>query len=287
MRSKLVGKLGLLKDKKPTLPKATIYKGKDSNVNDVVIVTDAWGMRFARYPIDPESLEVVIEKDFYKPELLAMERLVKKGDTVIDIGANIGLFTVFLSKLVGPKGHLYAFEPILDTYWRMRENLALNRCDNAAAYQQALSNKNGTATMNVFPEGYGAWNTFGTPKFGEIIAVSKESVPLIKLDSFAKRENLKKVDFLKIDVEGYEYDVLQGARDMLANNRVKYLSFEISEIPLKGAGRKGEDIFNILKSHGYLAYEYDHKINKFKGPIDTSDAYYQNFYASRSDMTRI
>ncbi len=265
----------------------TIITKALEGIKEPLIVTDSWGMRFTHYTTDSETLEVVTSKEFYEPELLAMRRLVRKGSTVVDVGANIGLFSVFLSREIGPGGELHAFEPVKDTFWRMQENLALNRCTNVTTNQLALSNKRGRETMNIFPEGYGAWNTFGKPVFGETKAVSKEKVTKTTLVDYCKDHGIKKIDFLKIDVEGFERDVLNGAGTLLAENRVKYLSFEISEIPLKGAGRSGLEIFDLLRSYGYSAYEFDPKLKRFKGPVESSEAFYQNFYASRSDMRKL
>ena len=280
-------KRSIRNNKKESFIPTPIPSEKEPKAALPIIITDQWGMRFSYYPTDAESLEVVIGKEFYKPELLAIRKLVKKGDTTIDIGANIGLFSVFLSKEVGSKGKMYAFEPVQETYWRMRENLTLNRCTNAFAYQQAVSNKNGKATMNIFPEGYGAWNTFGKPTFGKIVPVATESVKITTLDSFVRDNKIGKVDFLKIDVEGYEHDVLEGAKELLSRGKVKYLSFEISDIPLKGAGKTGAQIFDKLREYGYTAYEFNPESNKFTGPVETSESFYQNFYASRSDMKRL
>lgn len=254
---------------------------------EAVIVSDNWGMRFTYYPYDSENLEVVTKKEFYKPELLAMRKLVNKGDTVVDLGANIGMFSVYLGKEIGDTGKLYAFEPVRDTYWRMMENLSLNRSNNVTTYQQAVSNKIGKAKMNIFPAGYGAWNTFGKPTFGKIKPVSTELVEVTTIDTFVAKNKLRSIDFLKIDVEGFELDVLEGAKKSLKNGLVKYLSFEISEIPLKGAGRRPDDVFSFLKELGYKAYEFNEKTKKFHGPIDMSDTFYQNFYASKKDLRKL
>jgi FkbM family methyltransferase len=288
MNHKLLNKVKRKSDKKKTHSTSTpIPTDEQAKIFDTVIITDRRGMRFTHYSSDSESFEVVITKDFYEPELCAMEKLVKNGSTVIDVGANIGLFSVFLSREIGEKGKLFAFEPIKETFWRMRENLALNKCANVIPFQAAVSNKQGKATMNVFPEGYGAWNTFGKPVFGKIAPVAVEKVDILSLDSFAKSQSIKKIDFLKIDVEGFERDVLEGARELMSNNRVKYLSFEISDIPLKGAGRTSSEIFSILHEYGYKAYEFDPKKKKFVGPILESDSFYQNYFASKLDMRKI
>lgn len=269
------------------LRRTKIKSPADIAEKEPIILEDTWGMRFTRYPTDSETREVIVYKEFYKPELLAIQRLVKKGGVAIDIGANIGLFSVYLSKELGKKGKVYAFEPIKDTYWRMKENLTLNRCENVEAFQEAISNKKGKAVMNVFPEGYGAWNTFGKPQFGEIKPISRETVPVTTLDEFVKQKDIRKIDFLKIDVEGFELDVLQGGKKAITSNKVKHLSFEISQTPLEGAKRTGDDIFNILTKYGFKTYKFNPDSNKFEGPVFEPDVFYQNFYASKADMRKL
>ena len=69
--------------------------------------------------------------------------------------------SVLLSRLCGPNGHVWAFEPVPETYWRLRETLALNRCDNVIPVRAAVFEKNGVAKMNLFEPEHSEWNTFG------------------------------------------------------------------------------------------------------------------------------
>ena len=249
-----------------------------------IVITDDWGLRAIYYPWEAEELRDIISRDFYKPEFLAIKKLVKEEDTVVDVGANVGLFTALFSRQVGARGKVCAFEPVQETFWRLLETIGLNRCQNVSAYQMAVSAESGTVTMHVFEPKYAAWNSFGSPQFGEVKPIGKEKVKTLSLDSFSKEHQLKRINFLKIDVEGFEKDVLEGAQNLLKNGQVDYLSFEVSEIPLKAGGRTARDSFDLLRSFGYSAYRYDPSADKFTGPVMDSSEDYQNFYASRHKM---
>jgi len=249
-----------------------------------IVIIDSWGLRYIYYPWETEELKDIISREFYKPEFLAIKKLVKKGDIVIDVGANIGVFSAYLSREVGAAGKVFAFEPVKETFWRLQETLALNRCENLSAYQIALSNKPGNFTMNVFEPQYSAWNSFGRPQFGDVKPTGVEKVTADTLDRFADKHGLKKINFVKIDVEGFEKDVLEGAKKLLKAGAIDCLSFEISDIPLRGGGRVARDVFDLLASLGYVAYRYDSATDGFAGPVTNSSDDYQNFYASKHNL---
>jgi len=140
-------------------------------------------------------------------------------------------------------------------------------------------------------------NTFSTATRPGILLVTKlredhkpsstENVHATTVDIFAQTESLEYLDFVKIDVEGFERDVLEGAESSLRDKRIKHLSFEISEIPLKGGNRTAQEVFDLLKACGYLTYEFDPSAKKFRGPIGGSEAFYQNYYASTHSLTEL
>jgi hypothetical protein len=105
------------------------------------------------------------------------------------------------------------------------------------------------------------------------------------LDSFCDEQGVDRIDFLKIDVEGYERHVLAGAARLLDEGAISVLSFEISQIPLKASGVRPREIFELLERAGYAAFELAD--GGFTGPVHDSSAYYANYYASRDDLTRI
>ena len=155
-----------------------------------------------------------IEKygEFSHLEAKLFEQICKEGDIVIEVGANIGAHTVYLSKLVG-KGVVIAFEPQRLVFQNLCANLALNSISNVFAYQEAVSNENGTI---LIPEcDFTKNNNFG----GINIENTKNgtTVNKQKLDNFLNKINRLKL--LKIDVEGMEISVIKGASELIKKFR--------------------------------------------------------------------
>lgn len=132
----------------------------------------------------------------------AFRQYVVPGTTAIDVGAHIGSMTVPLARLVGPAGHVYAFEPQRAVFRELHHNLKLNGFDHATPYLMALSSKPGFLEMNpvVMDEGFGRVGKGG------------ERVEARTLDSFG----FSNVSLIKIDVEGHELEVLNGAMETIS-----------------------------------------------------------------------
>jgi FkbM family methyltransferase len=256
------------------------------------ILEDAHGMRFVLYPWDRPNLRNLLRHPYDIAEFKAIPHLVKFGDTAFDIGANVGVYSVLLSRLCGPTGRVWAFEPVPDTYWRLRETLVLNRCENVVPLATAICDKSGSVKMNLFDAQFAEWNSLGTPSMrapdgnpvlpGQSIDVEGQT-----LDQFCEAEGVERINFLKVDVEGFEVAVFRGAERLLRDRRVDYLCFEISKEPLKGAGVESRDVFRSLETHGYASYRFDGATGKFQGPVqDTAEAW-TNFFASWGDLSHI
>jgi FkbM family methyltransferase len=136
----------------------------------------------------------------------AMRRILRPGGTVIDIGANVGFTSLLAAKLVGPRGRVIAFEPCAATFAELQANIALNGFGNIKAYQFAVSDTVGTATLHAFPDNDLCQSSL-LPRDG---ATSAEAVRTINFETIARMVDLSSVDLVKIDVEGCEPQVLDG-----------------------------------------------------------------------------
>ena len=251
---------------------------------DPVVLTDQNDMRFVLYPWELESVDELLSKSFYRPDFRAIGRLLRPGDTAFDVGANIGSHSIMMSRCVGEAGRVFAFEPVASTAWLMRENLALNKVDNVELSTAAVSDAPGTLEMNLYDQRYSAWNSFGSASFDGIVPIETVMVKVECLDDVVRSRSVERIQFLKIDVEGFEIDVLKGARAILAGDSVDCLSFEISEIPLRASGHSAAEVFEFLASLGYGSYQFDEGADAFVGPFEGSQDFYANFYASRQDL---
>lgn len=257
----------------------------------VPIIQDAYGYRFAVYPYDRPNLLNLACHPADVAELKAIPRLIRSGDIAIDVGAHIGLYSILFSRLCGPRGHVWAFEPAPETYWRLRETLVLNRCENVVPVQAAVCDEDGTATMSLFDPSCAEWNTLARPEIDpsgrKVQSLPSVQVSSLTLDRFCERENISHINFLKVDVEGYESSVLAGAAELLRNHRVDFLCFEISQRPLVNAGFRSHDVFAALERHGYFSYALDKESGAFSGPVHDTQENWANFFASPNDLRKL
>ena len=143
-------------------------------------------------------------------EIDILERLFKAGDTVIEVGSNIGSHTVPLSQRLGPNGVLYAFEPQRLVFQLLSANIALNDCANVHAHWQGVGAESGSIRIaELSPHQF--------TNFGGIEAGVEQGndVPLTTIDSL----NLESCALIKADVEGMEVEVVQGAKETLKRCR--------------------------------------------------------------------
>jgi FkbM family methyltransferase len=254
------------------------------------IVQDVHGFRFVLYRYDQPNLLELTRHPADVAEFKVIPRLLRPGDVAFDVGANVGLYTVLLSRLCGPSGRVWAFEPVPETHWRLRETLALNRCENVVSVRAAVCDRDGTAMMNLFEPEHSEWNSLGKPLMGPADAPKvpphmSVDVTASTLDRFCEIEKIQRINFLKLDVEGFELAVFHGAERVLGDHRVDYVCFEISQLPLKGAGVRSREVFAALEAHGYSCYGLDKETGKFVGPVQDTTEDWANFFASRVDLT--
>lgn len=156
----------------------------------------------------------------YEPHIIeTMYQHIKPGNTCIDIGANIGHHTILMSHFVGEKGHVYAYEPIPYLRDQMARSLAINSIHNVTIHDVALSDKEGEMAL-FLREG-----NIGGSSFVSGVDTNELPVRVTTLD----RQHTEKVDFMKIDVEGYEYHVLLGGKQLIETYRPTII-FEWSPI---------------------------------------------------------
>jgi len=181
-----------------------------------------------------KSLEIYGE--YCQGEVDLFRQVIKKGDLVLDIGANIGAHTLFFAKKVGLKGEVHAFEPQRIIFQTLCGNMALNSMVKTHCYNMALGNTNGFLRIpQITP-----WMNFN---FGGVSVeghVQGDPIPLATIDSF----EFTRCHFIKIDVEGMEKKVLMGARETIRQHRpFLYVENDREE--------KSEALITYLKSLDY------------------------------------
>ena len=218
-------------------------------------------------------------------EQLLVRKLVRPGMLVFDVGANVGDYTILLSKLVSFSGKVYAFEPASSTFKKLQKRIVESDYINITASQKAVYSENISIELNEFPDDYSAWNSIGKPQMLDpqgsadyVPIIKTEMVEAITLDSFCYEHGIKQVDYLKLDVEGAESDALQGATGLLSEKAIRFLQFEISQKMLEGLNHEAKNTFDILIKNGYECHRIL-KNGEIGEEVVNSDSFYENYIA--------
>ncbi len=184
----------------------------------------------------------------YEPsEFLAVQRIVQPGATVIDIGANIGWYTLNLAEWVGSEGRVIGFEPFPQNFQSLEKNIQLNTFNNITAENIAIGQEEGELILHLNTKENNRGMVSVIPTDNAI----HESVKVTTLDLYLTQNPVEKLDFIKIDIEGNEYSALLGMHKTLENFSPAIL-LEIRDLPeLKELNTK---CLNLLNSMGYKQY---------------------------------
>jgi len=189
-------------------------------------------------------------------EAQMIRRLLDRGETFWDIGANIGYFSLLAAATLQQSGRIIAFEPGQVAYTRLVDNIGLNPFRNITTFNLAVTDQEGEATLHLAAEtADGCASLYGAGPG----VTAREICRTVSLDGFAPSHGLPGPDFIKIDVEGAELFVLRGAREMLAALRPLVL-VELKAETLAASGTDKHEIQELLAGYGYVpAFPYRRK----------------------------
>ncbi|MBZ5510843.1 MAG: FkbM family methyltransferase [Acidobacteriia bacterium] len=207
------------------------------------------------YPAEELSRHLLY-LDFEGAVRRAMQDVLAPGMTFIDVGANLGLYTVLAAKLVGATGRVLAFEPSERDWKRARRAIERNGLQNVELFRVALSNADGTISLNVCEPAYGGCNSVGTvtheAAVGHVSHV--EQVTCRTLDCFLAEKQVRRVDVMKLDVEGAEQLVLLGGKELFTGAGAPVLFCELSDWTARGLGTTAAETWDLMVSYGYKVY---------------------------------
>ena len=211
-----------------------------------------WGQRYRAISLSEYHYLRDGNPETYESALI--ERLLRPGMMVVDVGANHGMFSLEAAHLIGGAGIIHAFEPAPAPRALLVSNLEANAITTVRTFPCALGDTVGTARLRVHRELSGlnsladhdvTWNRRVLPA-DEIV-----EVPLTTLDVHAQAEGLDRVDFLKIDVEGFELGVIRGANRLLRAHRIARIMLEIGDLTRTSAGVAPMAVLAELESLDY------------------------------------
>jgi len=216
--------------------------------------------------------------DFERAERTFVERFLRPKDTFVDVGANVGLYTVLAAGFVGRDGRVISFEPCHRTYSRLVENIRRNRFQNVTCVHAALSDNSGTTRLYAGGHEMDAWNSLSRP--AESHASATEEIATVTWDAYSAEHAIAdRVTLMKIDVEGWEEAVLRGASRALSRPDAPVLQVEFCEENARSAGSSCVAIFDVLSRLGYELYEYESLENQMRLVDRKSANGNRNFYA--------
>jgi FkbM family methyltransferase len=206
---------------------------------------------------------MLIEGDWFEAEMEFWRTQLRPGMTVLDVGANVGVYTFSAAQQVGETGRVIAVEPFSGCVHCMEETCRVNNLSQVTICAGAASDRNGMIRLSLH----------GASELNEVItddatpvAGNVEEVPCYALDSLVERENLNRVDWLKIDAEGHEMQVLKGSDRLLKDFAPNILYENIAAAQGINAA-----VAEYLQSKGYQLFRYQPFLQQLIPISDTSD----------------
>jgi len=159
---------------------------------------------------------------YERDELAFLHRYIQPGWCCVDVGANIGVYTLNLSRWIGASGRVLAIEPSPPCFERLQRNVALNGVDNCTLGNFAVSARCEEVTFSLSPGASTGWGRVGEWEWsGGTTRVSART-----FDSIIEESGVDRVDFLKVDIEGHELELLEGAAESLRQGRIDRMLIE-------------------------------------------------------------
>lgn len=224
--------------------------------------------------VSKKTQRILYLKKVYEPELTNyFSKILKSGDIFIDIGANVGYFTILASNIVGINGSVVSFEPEKDNFHTLKKNIGINERSNIKAIESAVGNTNGKITLYINPLNDGGGSLIEPEKYHDdneswlkkdIEARFPdvdltESIQVMTIDSLG--DSVRKTRLIKMDVEGAEYEALLGMQGLMANEDAPEIIAEVSE--------RGDKIEALVRKYGYNLYRLNEVGEKesINGPL--------------------
>ena len=198
-------------------------------------------------------------------EIKFLKKIIKKNMIVVDVGANVGLYTSILSKLVGSNGKVFSYEPEPNNFRLLKKCKKINELDNVIIESIAIGEKKENTNFYVSKINSGDNRLSSFKQIHSIISVQKDS-----LDNKLRKQ--KYIDFIKMDIQGGEYLALLGMKNLIVTNKKLIILSEVDYSMLASANTNLKDFFKFIKLH----FPYIYNINSSRNKMN-------NFNLKKSD----
>jgi len=229
---------------------------------DLVLQVHGYKMFVLASNYDAVSPELLFGGGYEKYETILFQELVTEGMNVIDIGANIGYYTLLAAKLVGERGKVFAFEPEPQNYALLLRNIEVNGYKNITAVRKAAFSNTGKANLHLgeYSGAHSLYNPY-TNSPGAVV------VDTVSLDEFFEGKEYP-IDIIKIDVEGAEMTVLLGMTDILEKNNSLKIFTEFYPAGLQSSGFSAQEYWDKLVESGF---KFIYLIDEEKQGLEPAD----------------
>jgi FkbM family methyltransferase len=203
-----------------------------------------------------DSLNLSINGIYEKLETEFFEREIKQGDFILDIGANIGYYTLIFARLAGEKGRVFAFEPDPTNFSLLERNIEINGYKNVLLVNKAVSDKTGRVRLFLCEDNKGDHRTYDSGDGRKFVEIDG-----IRLDDYFENRNMK-IDFIKMDIQGAEYGALRGMSGLIAMGENVRLISEFWPLGLRRSGVEPVEYLKLLAEYGFKVSEISDSENK-------------------------
>jgi FkbM family methyltransferase len=184
---------------------------------------------------------------YEREETEIVKRYLRSGMTFVDVGANVGYYTVLAASLVGSTGHVFAFEPSPYAFQRLSQMAERNKLLQVRCFRAGLGEKTGECSLYLGP------GNNHSPTMIEHAGLSPMAeAEVLTLDEWVNDWKVSRIDVLKLDIEGWESKLLRGAARLLADRRINSVLCEFNEYWLKEAGSSPKELLAILNEAGFV-----------------------------------
>ncbi|MCU1337789.1 MAG: methyltransferase, FkbM family [Bryobacterales bacterium] len=208
------------------------------------------GVILALNPRDPVVSGALLFRVYENAELRVYEHLLEPGMIVVDVGANVGLYSAIAAQRVGASGRVIALEPDPESFQFLLRTIQHNGFHNIEPHQMAASAHAGTTPLFRNPDNRGDSRLYRDPMLKDSVDVTT-----VALDDLLVQKGIQQVDFMKIDVQGAEGLVLAGARETLRRSTSLTLMMEFWPYGLSRTGHDPKAILNELHAYGFALFE--------------------------------
>jgi FkbM family methyltransferase len=196
-------------------------------------------------------------------EFIFISKYLNNNSIAFDIGANMGFYTLWMSKYLSKGGEIHSFEPDKNNYYRLSQNISINTIESKIVLNQ----------LGVYRSTDRLYISTGLDGENHIVDDTYEGlktvIDAISIDDYVSINHIPKIDFIKIDVEGFELEVLKGATMLLSQKYIQVIQLELNKA-LKNSNITVDDITSFIDSIGYTICHYDVE-NNILFPTKISD----------------